>query len=96
MTTTSAPTLRLKNPPIEPSRQASDAPHPGTAIADAIIAEINDPANNAIMDVARILSKHELDIAAMLDADGVRVEIAADKRRNAIRAEQAKAKEVAE
>jgi hypothetical protein len=80
----------------EAEPQASDAPHPGTAIADAIIAEINDPANNAIMDVARILSKHELDIAAMLDADGARVEIAADKRRNAIRAEQAKAKEVAE
>jgi recombination protein RecT len=74
----------------------SDTPHPGTAIADAIIAEINAPENNAIMDVARILTKHQNDIAAMLDADGARVEIAADKRRNAIRAEQAKAKEVAE
>jgi recombination protein RecT len=70
--------------------------HPGKAIADAIIAEINDPATNAVMDVARILTKHELDIAAMLDEDAVRVEVAADKRRQAIRAEQEQAKEGAE
>lgn len=66
--------------------------HPGKAIADGIIAEINDPANNAIMDVARVLTAHQLDIGAMLDEDAVRVEVAADKRRNEIRKEQAKAK----
>jgi hypothetical protein len=76
--------------------EASSSVHPGTAIADAIIAEINAPENNAVMDVTRILTKHELDMQAMLDADAVRVEVAADKRRNAIRAEQEKAKEVAE
>jgi hypothetical protein len=75
-----------------PEAVASNDPHPGTATADAIIAEINDPMNNAVMDVARVLTKHELDIAAMLDADAVRVEVAADQRRNAIRKEQDAAK----
>jgi hypothetical protein len=77
---------------------ADDDPHPGTAIADAIIAEIEDPMNNAVMDVSRILSKHELDLAAMRDEDAVRVEVAADKRRKAIRDEQeaARVKEAAE
>jgi hypothetical protein len=82
-------------PDEEPDPNANEA-HPGKAIADAIIAEINDPATNAVMDVARILTKHELDIAAMLDEDAVRVEVAADKRRQAIRAEQEQAKEGAE
>jgi recombination protein RecT len=74
------------------------ARHPGALLADQIIAEINAPENNAVMDVSRIMTKHELDLAAMLDEDAVRVEIAADKRRNAIRKEQeaAKAKEAAE
>jgi recombination protein RecT len=66
--------------------------HPGKAIADAIIAEINSPENNAVMDIARVLTKHELDITALADEDAVRVEVAADKKRNAIREEQAKAK----
>jgi hypothetical protein len=44
------------------------------------------------MDVANVLTKHTNDIAALSDEDGVRVEIAADKRREAIRAAQAKAK----
>jgi recombination protein RecT len=77
---------------------ASNDPHPGTAIADAIIGEIEDPMNNAVMDVSRILSKHELDLAAMRDDDAIRVEVAADKRRKAIRDEQeaARVKEAAE
>lgn len=67
--------------------------HPGKALADKIIEEINDPASNAVMDVQRILTRHDLDMQSMLDEDAVRVEVAADKRRQAIRAEQAKAKE---
>jgi len=70
----------------------ADEPHPAIAIADKIIAEINDPATNAVMDVAGILNREQLDIAAMPDEQAVRVEIAADQRRNAIRAEQAAAK----
>jgi hypothetical protein len=73
-----------------------DAEHPGTAIADKIIAEINDPATNAVMDVAAILNREAMDIAALSDGDAVRVESAADKRRNEIREQQAKAKESAE
>jgi hypothetical protein len=53
--------------------------HPGKALADEIIAKINDPECNAVMDVNRVLTKHELDIQAMLPEDGVRVEVAADK-----------------
>jgi hypothetical protein len=80
------------------AQPAADDPHPGTAIADAIIAEIEDPMNNAVMDVSRILSKHELDLAAMRDEDAIRVEVAADRRRKAIRDEQeaARVKEAAE
>ena len=75
-----------------------DHPHPGTAIADAIIAEINADECNAILDVATVLNRHANDIGAMLDEDAVRVEVAADKRRQAIRAAQkgAKAEEPAE
>jgi recombination protein RecT len=69
-----------------------DDVHPGKAIADAIIAEIEAPECNAVMDVANVLTKHTNDIAALTDADGVRVEIAASKRRESIRAAQAKAK----
>jgi hypothetical protein len=71
-----------------PAEVNDTAEHPGKAIADAIIAEINDPSNNAVMDVSRVLTKHELDITAMLDEDAVRVEVAADQRRQAIRAAQ--------
>jgi recombination protein RecT len=70
--------------------------HPGKAIADRIIAEIEEAA--AILDVGTILTAHDLDLASMLDEDAVRVEVAADQRRNAIRAarEKAGAKEAAE
>jgi hypothetical protein len=68
----------------------ADEAHPGKAIADKIIAEIEAPETNAIMDVASILNRHALDMQSMLDEDAVRIEVAADKRRNAIRAEQAK------
>jgi recombination protein RecT len=94
------------DPPVEPEviteqveeleaeiEQPSEA-HPGTALADAIIAEIDEQIS--VMDVGRVLTRHELDMQAMLDEDAVRVEVAADKRRNAIREEQAKAKGKAE
>jgi recombination protein RecT len=70
--------------------------HPGKAIADRIIAEIKEAA--AILDVGTILTAHDLDLASMLEEDAVRVEVAADQRRNAIRAarEKAGAKEAAE
>jgi recombination protein RecT len=73
-----------------------DDPHPGTAIADAIIAQINADECNAVLDVAAVLNRHAADMSAMLDEDAVRVEVAADKRRQAIRAAQkgAKAEEV--
>lgn len=77
---------------VGPGAEASDEPHPGQAIADRIIAEINDPATNAIMDVAGILSRNTLDIAAMPEDLAASVEAAADKRRAEIRKEQAKAK----
>jgi GTP-binding protein EngB required for normal cell division len=65
--------------------------HPGKAIADAIIAEIN--AMISVLDVSTLMGEREKDIAAMLPEDGVRVEVAADKRRKAeIREQQAKAK----
>lgn len=60
--------------------------HPGKAKADSIIAEINADAVNAEMDVKAILARHAGAMAAMLDEDAVRVEVAADKKRNAIRA----------
>jgi recombination protein RecT len=88
------------SPPVqaqpEPEPQvATDEPHhPGTAIADKIIAEINEA--GAILDISTIMNRSALDMQAMLDEDAVRVEVAADKRRQAIRAERAKApKEVA-
>lgn len=68
--------------------------HPGKAIADAIIAEINSPDVNAEMDVKAILNRSELDMQAMLDEDAVRVEIAADKKRAELReARKARAQE---
>jgi recombination protein RecT len=64
--------------------------HPGTAIADALIAEIN--AMISVLDISTLMGEREKDIAAMLPEDGVRVEVAADKRKAAIREQQAKAK----
>jgi hypothetical protein len=76
----------------EPSQPSDTDVHPGTSIADRIIAEIEADECNAVMDVATILNANELDIAALRDEDAVRVEIAAARRRNAIREAQAKGK----
>jgi ABC-type dipeptide/oligopeptide/nickel transport system ATPase subunit len=84
--------------PVSETPETEQEPHPAEAKAAAIIAEINDPATNAEMDVTAILARHEADIAAMPGELGASVEIAADKRRNAIRKEQdaAKVREAAE
>jgi recombination protein RecT len=70
---------------------AEDATHPGAALADKIIAEIKE--QNAVMDVSRVLNRHELDIASMQEPIAEAINNAADTQRAAIRAEQAKAKE---
>ena len=89
----------VETPEIEAQAEELEAEivedHPGQAIADRIIAEINSPECNAVLDVAAVLNRHSNDIAAMLPEDGARVEIAADKRRQQIRAEQKAAKEPA-
>jgi recombination protein RecT len=72
----------------------SEHDHPGTAIADALIAEIN--AMISVLDISTLMGEREKDIAAMLPEDGVRVEVAADRRKAEIREQQAKAKESAE
>jgi recombination protein RecT len=66
-----------------------DEPHPAEAKAAAIIAEIE--AVNAIVDVNSIVSRYETDIKAMPGEIGAKVEIAADKRKNAIKATRAPA-----
>jgi hypothetical protein len=77
-----------EQPNDEQPAEVNDADvHPAVAIADRIIAEINE--QGAVIDVATILNREQLDIAAMPDDQAVRVEVAADKRRIAIRAEQA-------
>jgi len=83
---------------VEAEIEAEADDHPGKAVADAIIAEINDPATNAVLDVAAILTRHTLDIAAMPDKMAIAVEIAADQKRVKIRAaqEKTKAREAAE
>jgi hypothetical protein len=99
-----AEAMQLAPDPDEPERpteQPADVnddagEHPGKAIADKIIAEINSPDTNAVMDVVAILNRSALDMQAMLDEDAVRIEVAADKKKNAIRAAQAKSKETAE
>jgi hypothetical protein len=65
-----------------------DDPHPAQAKADAIIAQINDEATNAEMDVNSIMARHAEDIAAMPAEIGASIEIAADKRKRAITAER--------
>jgi hypothetical protein len=65
-----------------------DDQHPAQAKADAIIAELNADECNAILDVAAVLNRHAADIAAMPEAMGASIEIAADKKRQAIRAAQ--------
>ncbi len=66
------------------------ADHPGKAIADAIIAEIEEAA--AIIDVNSIYARHKEDIEAMLPEDGARVDVAADKRKREIKAAREGAK----
>jgi recombination protein RecT len=84
-------------PPVEPeviTEQAEELEaeivdqHPAQAKADAIIAELNADECNAILDVAAVLNRHAADIAAMPEAMGASIEIAADKKRQAIRAAQ--------
>jgi hypothetical protein len=82
--------------PTEEPATEIDEEHPGKAIADAIIAEIESPECNAVLDVGKVLNKHELDLQAMREEDAARVEKAADARRASIRAQQQKAKEGAE
>lgn len=66
------------------------AEHPAVAKADAIIAEIN--ATNAVIDVNSIYSRHRTDIEAMPGEIGAKIDIAADKRKQAIEAEREKVK----
>jgi recombination protein RecT len=80
-------TYNLADEPEEPE-------HPAKAKADAIIAEIEEAI--AILDVGGILTKYTVDIAAMPPEIGASIEVAADKRRQAIRAQRASAKEGAE
>jgi hypothetical protein len=68
-----------------------DDPHPGEAKAAALIAEIEEAI--AVVDVDSLLSSHKADIEAMPPELGASIEIAADKRRQEIKAERAKAKE---
>jgi recombination protein RecT len=84
-------------PPVEPeviTEQAEELEaeivdeHPAQAKADAIIAELNADECNAILDVAAVLNRHAADIAAMPEAMGASIEIAADKKRQAIRGAQ--------
>jgi recombination protein RecT len=65
---------------------AGEAEHPAAPKAREIIAEIE--AANAIIDVNSIVSRHKVDIEAMPGEIGASVEIAADKRKNAIKAER--------
>jgi hypothetical protein len=66
-----------------------DDPHPGEAKAAEIIAEIGDCIST--LEVTALVNRHKDDIAAMPDELGVKIEVAADKRRKTIEAEPAKA-----
>lgn len=66
--------------------------HPAKATADKIIAELEKPETNAELDVNSILARCAGDLTFMPEDQQIRVEIAADKRRNAIREAQEKAK----
>lgn len=93
------PDLHAEAMQLMPSEEAEiveetdEGPHPGQALADNIIAEIKE--QNAVMDVGRVLTRHELDIASMPPAIADAINNAADQQREAIRKEQAKAKEAA-
>ena len=67
----------------------ADEEHPSKAAADKIIAEIDDCIST--LDITTIVSRHEGDIAFMPDDQQVRIEVAADKRRNAIEKARSKA-----
>jgi recombination protein RecT len=83
------------NAPLnEEDTPPSDEPHPAQETADRIIGEIK--AALAIMDVNKILTKNQLDIAAMPQPIADAVESAAQQRRDAIRAAHEKAKAKAE
>lgn len=62
--------------------------HPGKAKAEELIAQIN--AANAVMDITSILARNEADIQSMPDDWGVKIEVAADRRRKAIEAARTK------
>jgi hypothetical protein len=66
-----------------------DDPTPAETKAAEIIAEIGDCIST--LDVTALVNRHKDDIAAMPDELGVKIEVAADKRRKAIEAERAKA-----
>lgn len=68
--------------------------HPGKAKADALVAEIEEAM--AILDIDDILGRCADDIAAMEDADAIRVEVAASQRKRAIEAARKGAKVEAE
>jgi recombination protein RecT len=78
----------------ELEERIDEGPHPAQARADEIIAEIKE--QNAVIDVGRVLTSHENDIAAMPDEIREAINSAADQHRDAIRAEQRKAKETAQ
>jgi hypothetical protein len=63
--------------------------HPAQPKCDEILREIEDAA--AIIDINSIVSRHREDIEAMPDEMQIKIEVAADKRKNAIRAEREKA-----
>jgi recombination protein RecT len=76
--------------------EISDDPHPGQPKADAIMAEIKAlTAKGAIMDVNKVLSTAELDMASMPETMTREIEAVAQEARDAIRErnEAAKAKE---
>lgn len=70
------------------SPPADAEPHPAIAKADEIIADINECIS--VMDVTAVMVRSELDIAAMPDDLAVKVEVAADQRKQEIEAARAK------
>ena len=68
----------------------ADDAHPGKAIADGLIDEIN--ALISVLDISTLMAARELDIKALAEDDFYRVNEAANARKAKIRAAQAKAK----
>jgi hypothetical protein len=71
---------------VEP---VTEEAHPAQPKCDEILGEIEGAA--AIIDINSIVSRHREDIEAMPDEMQIKIEIAADRRKNAIRAEREKA-----